>query len=75
MVLELQGTLVHEFGDWCGYSGITTELSLMMGCSNHNESSVLISPCLDKIVMHRRPHGGVAVLEAKNKSVNTAKNE
>ena len=74
MVSEFQGT-VDEFGDWCGYSGMTTELGLMMRRSDHDESSVLISLRSDRIAMCRRPHGGVAVLEAKNKSANSAKNK
>ena len=39
------------------------------------ESSVSIGPRSDKMATRRRPHGGVAVLEATNTSVNTAKNE
>ena len=75
MVPEFQGTLVRKFGDWRGCSGITTELGPMMQCFNHDKSSVLIGPRSDKIVTRRWPHGGVAVLEATNTSVNTAKNE
>ena len=75
MVPELQGTLVRKFGDWCSYSGTMMELGPIMWRSNHDVSSVSISPRLDKIATHRRPHGGVAVQEAMNKSVNTAKNK
>ena len=66
---------MRQFGDWRGYSGIMTELGPMMWCSNHDKSSVLIGLHSDKIVMCRWPHGGVAVPEARNKSVNTAKDE
>ena len=64
-----------KFGDWRSCSGIAVELSPMMQHSNHDESSILIGPCSDKMATCRWPHGGVAVLEAKNKSVNTAKNQ
>ena len=67
--------LVRKFGDWCGYSGMTTELGPMMQHSDHDESSVSIGQSSDKIATRRRPHGGVAVLEVMNTSVNTAKNE
>ena len=65
---------MHEFGDWHGYSGMTTELGPVMWSSDHGESSISIGPRSDKIATCRWPHGGVAVPEAKNKSVNTAKN-
>ena len=67
--------LVHEFGDWRGYSGMTVEPGPIMRRSNHDKSSMSIGLRLDKIATRRRPHGGVAVLEATNTSVNTAKNE
>jgi len=67
--------LVRVFGDWCGYSGMMTELGPMMRRSDHDESSVSIGPRSDRIATRRRPHGGVAVREATNTSVNTAKNE
>ena len=66
---------MHEFGNWRGYSGTASELGSLMWCSDPTDSSILIRPCLDKIVNSRRPHGEVAVPEASNKSANPVKNK
>ena len=66
---------MREFGDWCRYSGIISELGSWMWCSNSADLGIPIRPRSDGIVNNRRPRGEVAVLEASNKCANPAKNE
>ena len=64
-----------EFGDWHSYSGIASELGLLMRRSDPMDSSIPIGPRSDKIVNSRWPRGEVAVPEASNKSANPVKNK
>ena len=66
---------MHEFGNWCEYFRITSELRSWIWHSDPADLNVLIRPHPDKIVNRRQSHGKVAVPEADDKYANPLKNE